>query len=208
MTGSPLRFVALAMPSRAKVIDYYRANIPGLEVVWDRGLGPLDTFNRSLETIGEDAAVLMEDDAVLTRSFCAKATAYSKNFPNHLVQFHSRQKDDETIGSRWRAGSTFLYGTAVLYPRGMAAAVLQFGKTKPDSYWGNGIDWMVQQYMKAEGMRFYNVVPSLVCHLQMKSEIDPRRPRTRQARVFTDPELNAFPPELIFPGLVPDQAPA
>lgn len=111
----------MAMRDRAPFVDYYRLHIPNLEVVWDTTSNATETWKATMRHIGPDPAIVIEDDVVLTRGFCAKVEAAVAAHSTHPVQLHSRTKDDVSTGSRWRSGMSFYNNQCFYYPPGLRA---------------------------------------------------------------------------------------
>lgn len=191
-----MRYFAMGMPD-APTIGYLRRHLPGLTFIADRGLGATDTWRRMLEAIGQEGGIAVEDDVILTRGFTTKAEAAVRQHPDVLIQFHSRTRDDVTIGSRWRSAVSFYNNQGLYYPPGFATGCLAWcDSPEGQALWATdptGYDRAMAFYMKASQQRYWNHVPSLVEHLQVPSRIDPRRSKFRGSTTFTDPEVTGHP---------------
>lgn len=195
-----MRYFAMGFAD-VPTLPYLKMHLPGLTFVEDRGLGAVDTWRRMMEAIGDEPAISVEDDIILTKYFCRKAEQAVAEHPDVLIQFHSRTKDDVTIGSRWRPAGSFYNNQCLYYPRGFVTGLLEwcdgpdgtalFARDK------TGYDRAMAFYMQATKQRYWNHAPSLAEHLQVTSRIDSRRSRFRGSTTFTDPETNGHPyPEL------------
>lgn len=184
----------MTVPERSAYIDYLHRHIPNLEVVQDTTRSGRDTWRKMIAHVGEDAAVCLEDDILLTKNFLAKITAEIDKRPDELIQFHSRYKADVEEGSRYRAGATFLNNQCVYYPPGMASKLekWQWGWTGWEKD-PNGFDLVVALYMQAHGHRYWQHCPSLVDHATVTSAVDSRRSRFRKSKSFVDPEYVGYP---------------
>lgn len=180
---------------------YFEARLSDFTWVEDRGRGPVDTYCRMLVEVGAFGGVTMEDDVVLTKDFDAKVRAVVAEYPDDLVQFHSRRTDDVTIGTRREAGSSFMNNQCTYYPPGFVPAFLAWLDAYGGPVWAkdpSGYDIALATYMREKGMTYIISVPSLADHLVSKSRINPRRSSKRQAKVFLDPDTDGHPfPEMI-----------
>ena len=190
----------MAIEKRAHIVEYLRRHIPGMEVMWDRGGNAREAWLAVMRSLGTDAGVVVEDDIVIAKGFCSKIETAVNERPGELIQFHSRMKDDITIGSRYRAGSTFCGNLTVYFPAGMAAELVEYSKitgrweTDPTGY-----DLVMADYMKGKKIRYWNYSPSLSDHLPLTSAIDPRRSKHRRSTTFQDPETEGLPVPVLPP---------
>ena len=188
------RVIVTAVRAREPFIQYLYKHIPHLEVVWDKRQNAMDTFLRATELAGNDPVIRMEEDVCLTRHWNWKVEKEISQRPNEFINFFSRSKHDAGMGSHYRNGSRFNYNLCAYYPAGFAAGVL-----KHYSIWGDrekhptGTDLMVADYLHSLKLNYWQVVPSLVDHAVTVSEIDRRRPRSRESTTFTEPELDGYP---------------
>jgi hypothetical protein len=181
-----MRFLVRSVPQREQWLPALVAEIPHLEIVRDRTRVALDTFLLTLLTVGDDAAVLMEDDAEPCRGLVAKVEAEIARRPNRVINFFSRRKEDLTVGSRFMSGGGFLYNLCVYFPPTYCRMIYEFCPR-----WRNrvgigpgGTDSMVADWLKERGESYWQHVPSLVQHRVGLSAIDRRRPRSRQSPTF------------------------
>lgn len=192
-----MRFVCMAVPKRSLFVNYLKQHIPGLEVVWDKKRSARATMESALEHIGDDEAMLIEDDLLLTKGFVIKAQSVIESHRDCMIQFHSRVKDDFLIGSRMRPGSSYMCTMCTFYPSGMASRVLEFsrgyGSVKLWEQHPSGTDLMVRLFLKINKLKYWNQCPSLADHLPLQSVIDPRRSKNRRSKSFVNPELYALP---------------
>lgn len=195
-----MRFICMAIEKRSHIVDYLKLHIPGLEVLWDKNGHAGKAWLSVMNYIGDEAAVVIEDDIVITKDFYKKVSAAVKERPNDLIQFHSRTKEDVTKGSRYRPGSDFYNNQTVYFPAGMAKKLLQYSEVSPR--WRtdpHGYDRLMADYMKEKKIRYWNHVPSLSDHLPITSAIDPKRSKHRRSTTFQDPETNGLKIEILPP---------
>lgn len=188
-----IRILCMAVPKRAEIVRYLRAHIPNLQVVWDKKRCAAHTWQSTFKAAGAEPAVIVEDDIVLTKDFMRKLMAVIDMYPDRFIQFHSRTKEDITVGSRYRAGATFMNNQCLYYPAGLAAKILEYSEGHP--LWvtnPSGTDAVTAAYLKDNKIRYWNHVPSLVDHLPVQSEIDSRRSKHRRSTTFQDPELSGL----------------
>jgi len=170
-------------------------NIPGLIVVKDQIRDAMDTFYRSLEAAGDDAAVNMEDDIILCDNFYDRIREVIAAHPDDVIQFFSMRKDDLTIGTRYIPGSQYLMNQCFYLPAGMSKDLLEWSRVarKKDGELysqdksvivGAGCDTLMAMYFKDKKIKYLNWCPNLVDHIEGKSVIDPRRSSKRQSLTF------------------------
>ncbi len=96
-----MRIIIKAVKDRQEFIDYLAERLPHAEFCFDEKRCAFDTFLRSLEMAGDDPAIHMEEDILITKDFVKKANAVITGKPFNLIQFFSMRKKDITVGSRW-----------------------------------------------------------------------------------------------------------
>jgi hypothetical protein len=172
-------------------------NIPGLIIVKDQIHDAMDTFYRSLEAAGDEAAVNMEDDIILCGNFYDKINDVIAAHPDDVIQFFSMRKDDLTIGTRYLPGRDYLMNQCFYLPAGMSKDLLEWSKTAvkkdgtlysqgKDILVGAGCDTLMAYYFQAKKIKYLNWCPNLVDHQVCKSIIDPRRSSKRQSLTFQE----------------------
>ena len=193
------RVLVSAIPARTPFITYLKRHIQDLEVVWDTTQNAMDTFLTTMRNAGNDPIVHLEDDILLTKNFMAKIEQAISERPHEVIQFFSRSGADIAEGSRYRSGGSYLMNQCQYLPTGIARGISEYyplwgGKEKHPT----GCDSMMGDYFRVNKMRYWNHVPSLVNHALVKSQIDSRRSRFRQAKVFIEPEMEGYPLENLY----------
>ena len=192
-----MRYLVMAVPSRAHIVEYLQLHIPNLEVIWDTDQTARTTWTRALRTLGDDAGIIFEDDILLTVNAIQKAQTVIAEHSDVLIQFHSRRKEDVTIGSRWRRGDDFLNNQMVYYPAGMANKIAEYSMINfPWADDPTGTDLCTAWYLRDSKLKYWNSCPSLAEHLPIVSAINAKRSRFRKSKTFRDPELNGLPEQL------------
>jgi hypothetical protein len=136
-------------------------------------------------TIGDGPAVVLEDDVILCRDWRSRVEAVIGEHPDVVIQFYSNRAADLTVGSRWEPGRTFLMNQCYYLPPDVALPLHAYTEhwaetsNTPTEY-----DRAMARWMSETKRRYWLHVPSLVQHLPWRSQIHPRRPRTRQSRTF------------------------
>lgn len=182
-----VRIIVKAVPSRMEMIEYLRKNLPQAEFCMDQKQDAFDTFLRSLEMAGDEPAIHMEEDVILTKGFYEKVHRAISQKPFNLIQFFSMRKKDLTEGSRW--DNNFLMNQCFYAPPTYSRQMRQFydvWAVKNLKDHPNGTDQMVCDYLKAKKEKYWIHCPSLVDHRIAKSAIDPRRSSKRQSLTFQD----------------------
>lgn len=179
------RYILRLVPERERWLPEFTAQIPHLEIVRDHGRDAFLTFLRALAQAGAAAAVHLEDDAQLTSGFVGKIEHEIAQRPTRLIQFFSRVKDDPARGSRERPAVSFYYNICFYLPAGYGAALYEYYPRWPRrriarSGW---YDTLIQDWLKERGERYWQHVPSLVQHRDLKSTI-PGHGGQRQSATF------------------------
>jgi len=188
------RVVVSAIPQRKPFVEYLQSHIPDLEIVWDTTQNAMDTFLTACRSTESDPVIRLEDDICLTRNWREKIEAEILNRPNEVIKFFSRSKEDIVIGSRYKAGGSYIMNQCVYLPYGIAPALADFylGWKRKEEH-PTGLDLMMGDYFAKNKMRYWLHCPSLVEHASVVSQIDQRRSSKRQSKTFQDPELRNYP---------------
>lgn len=186
--------VVTAVPARRPFVDYLAAHIPSLEIVWDRGLGAMDTFRRAWALYGDVPHLKLQDDVILCRGFIEKVEATINTYSQSPIQLFSRRKDDLSIGSRWLPGYSWMMNQAHYLPAGIGRGLADFAEN-----WSGYIenptadDILMADFFRHNRITYWNQCPNLVDHARVVSQINSRRSRSRTSLTFSDPELRFFP---------------
>lgn len=189
-----MRIIIRAVPSRLSMVEYLKKHLPQAEVLMDNNDPALDgkvkcmlTFKRALAAAGRGACLHMEDDAVLTRDFAAKAEVAIAARPDRVIQFFSMRKDDATVGSRWDRSfmMTQCFYLPPLYSAAIVAHAPDWQARHPEH--PGGIDLLVADWLKRRKEAYWIHCPSLVDHRVAKSAASPGRSSKRQSKTFADP---------------------
>lgn len=171
---------------RVRNVKAVKDAVPDLEVVWDQSHDAWDTYLRTLEHMGSDPAVMLEDDIILTSDWRSKVEAEIAQRPDDVIQFFSMRQADLEVGSRWEPGRTFLGNLCWYLPAFFAAELRRFFDDwgpKLDGTHPTGTDLAVADCLKRSGRKYWLVCPNLVDHAPGPSMINPRRP-PRASRSF------------------------
>jgi hypothetical protein len=173
----------------AKLRDatYLLKDIPNLEFCYDTTRNPMDTFLKMHEQIGNDNAVYLEDDVILTKNFTLKCEAEIQGKEKSFISFFSLKKDDYK-GSRWLKGGKFCGSLCYYVPARINLAIIDYFN-KNMEYMKNskdatGYDLWVAKLLQTNKLSYWNVVPNLAQHKREKSIINPKRPIWRQSETF------------------------
>lgn len=190
----PTRIIIRGIPSREAYIKYLQKHLPQAEWCFDT-LGENEhltgrqrataNFHKSLRMADGYDHINMEDDVILTRDFVEKAETVIRMWGNKIIQFFSMRTADLTFGSR--LDSNYTMSQCTYYPAGVARKVLDFSlkwegyKKTPGAY-----DYMITDYLRSIGQKYYLSVPSLVQHREGRSCIDRSRRSNRVSPTFRD----------------------
>jgi len=180
------RIIIRAVRDRTEFIVYLQSRLPQAEWCFDKTRNAMDTFLSAMEMAGDEPAVHMEEDVILTRGFVEKLEAAIAERPHEVIQFFSMRKADLTIGSRY--DGNFMMNQCFYLPAGMSRKLLEFRpEWKQADKHPTGFDILMADYFKSVRLKYWLHVPSLVEHRVCKSMIDPRRSSKRQSLTFEDP---------------------
>lgn len=177
------------LPEREEYYHYLKDKLPTAEFVLDENRQAFETLLKLLDTAGEDAILLMEDDVYLTKDFENKVQAVIDEHPDDIINFFSRRKKDEEVGARYETGSNFMYNLCVYLPQGVAYEIRQYAD---DWYRDNkeehptGNDTMIADFITDVKGKYYQHVPSLVQHRVGVSAINSRRAKDRRSKTFKE----------------------
>jgi hypothetical protein len=173
-------------------VPYLQARIPDVEIALDTQRDVWGNFDRALRMQGDDPAIQLEDDIVLTRNFREKAQAVIDSKPASVISFFSMRKDDLTIGSRWDRNFLMLQCTYLpaTYARLLREFRVTWVRTDAGPHIG-GCDTMIRNFLQSRREKYWISVPSLVEHRVVKSRINPIRSSKRQSKTFVDPDGEA-----------------
>jgi hypothetical protein len=197
------RFICSAIKRRAPVVAYLQRHIPSLEVCWDDSGRCIGGYRQALELAGTDPFVFLEDDILITKDFIPKIERVIAERPGQVIQFHSRAKKDQTIGSRYRTGREFYNHQCVYFPQDFGRYILHYSDHPQYQDFDNPhcySDVLTQDFLHEFGLKYWVSIPSLVDHLPDISAVNPKRSKSgvkRQARVFLDPETEGCPADLL-----------
>lgn len=171
---------------RAVRAAHLRSEAAPATVIWDRTHNPFDTWQTLLLDVGDRAAIVMEDDIVLTAGWRDKVELAIEEHRDALIQFFSLPRNADVMGSGWQPGRGYLMNQCHYLPPGMAANLLLHSstwiQTHPDH--PTAMDSCVADYLRVTGREYWLHVPSLVQHEKWTSEINHRRSSARQSRTF------------------------
>jgi hypothetical protein len=161
----------------------------GGRIVWDTRHDSYDTMLCALRFVAAgtpEPAIHLEDDIILTSDWRAKIEAVIAERPDRLIQFFSRRKADETIGSRNCPGRDFLWATCFYVPERMAVPLLDFMATWPGRRLPptTEMDCAIAAYLASERESYYLHVPSLVQHHHWPSAVRRGRSTNRQSATY------------------------
>jgi len=181
------RIIIRAMRERQHFIDYLRPKLPDAEWCFDTQRHATMTFLEALQMQGDDGAVHMEEDVILTVGFREKLEREIEVRPRTLIQFFSMRGKDLTKGSRW--DRNFMMAQCFYIPPNRARSLLEFapGWLQAHPKDQTGLDMMVGDWLRALRWDYWLHVPSLVQHRVSQSMINPRRPKNRQSKTFKEP---------------------
>lgn len=180
-----MRYIMRTCIGREEYAAYMRGTIDGLIELRDVKKDPVGNFVSALEAAGNYPCVHLEDDAILTDNFAAKAESIISDRPDMVCQFFSMRKADTEVGSRIEKGSTFIATLCFYVPAGMNRGLRAFFP-KWDRWHEHptGYDLTVADFLKKTKQDYYIHCPNLADHRVGKSAIAARRSSRRVSQTF------------------------
>lgn len=183
-----MKYILRTCSGREHYAEYISENLSEVIVLKDTKRDPMNNFFLALEAAGDDAAVHLEDDAILTEGFQSKVEAVISEMPDTVIQFFSMRKADLEVGSRYENGSSFLAAVCFYLPpkmsKGLRAYFPTWERLKEHP---TGLDLTIADYLKKTKQRYYIHCPNLADHRVGKSAIDSKRSSKRVSKTFINP---------------------
>lgn len=195
-----MKFIVTTCKGREECVDYLSHQIPNLIVNKDDFDFPgifkstaWFNYRRSFQLAGNEACLMMEDDIVLCQNFVSKALSEIEKDPFNIITFFSMKKKDAELGTRYMPGKTFMMMQCVYYPAEFSRFFVDYMdlwyKKRVDDpslqkHFHCPIDIVVAEYLNYCKVNYKIVVPNLVQHLGLKSEINPKRNPGRYSTTY------------------------
>ena len=182
-----MKTIIRTTPERGDYRAYLERHLPDAEwIVDDARRGARATFIDALRLAGDDPALILEDDIILTEDFMAKALSVCWWHPSSVIQFFSMRGDDLTVGSRW--DRKFAMNQCTYFPAGYGPMIADYLPRWParDQH-TSACDILVNDWLRSRREPYWLHVPSLVEHRIGVSAINPSRSSKRQSKTFRDP---------------------
>jgi len=162
------------MPDRVANAHELR-RITGGRIIWDRDRDPTTTFIEALRTACHDAewhqrgTIHLEDDAILTEGWRAKAEACLRLHRDDVIQFFSMRKSDLDRGSRRESCRTFASTLCFYVPPRLAADVALGVMERPLRHGDprtihHAYDYALADFLASRRESYHLHVPSLADH--------------------------------------------
>lgn len=144
-----------------------------VEVIWDTDHNACHTLCRTLDT--DEPMLFMEDDIELCKNFLEKAMKEIEEHPDSFVMFYSCKKweiEEAENKKNWIPyDRRYVYTQAFYMPKGIWKKLTEFLK---DNYRANHHRYSIaiSDFLKAEWIHRYLVLPALVQHIGTQSILD------------------------------------
>lgn len=182
-----MRYIIRGMSERKDCISYLKQYLPNAEYLIDIPGNAMCGFLEAMWCAGNDAVVHMEEDIYLTKNFKVMAENIIDGHEDEVIQFFSMRQADIDKGSRYEPGRTFMMNQCFYLPTGYSKAILEYYPRWPQKeVHPTGYDILIADFLKERKEKYFLSVPSLVDHRKGRSLINPKRPNSRQAKVFQD----------------------
>ena len=177
-----MRYIIRAIEKRKPYVEEILKQIPDAEVYYDTSGNAMMSFLNACSMAGDDACVMLEDDIILTSNFKEKIEREISKDPSMLINFFSlSKKETEPHFNSWRQ---FCMNQCVYMPQFLCRACIDkydawvaYDKAKnPTAY-----DYLIGYVWHRDYLVY---CPSLVQHIEGKSEINSRRSSKRQSITF------------------------
>lgn len=183
------------IPEREENVKILASQIPGLQIIpADRSQCDLFTvYLNSLDAIGYDGIVMIEDDVKLCNGFMDKITRVIEQHKGDVVQFFTRALSKNLTGG-WKQGGTFSSTVCNYYPASFCRVLQDAENIKyfkevyyPTKHepWTYPIDTYIAFVLGYNRMKHWLELPFLVQHLALKSTLGGRSTK-RQSIYFID----------------------
>lgn len=179
-------YVIRAVREREQYVQEALKQIPDAVVYYD------DKYHDAMRSylhvcrdiVGDQPAVLLEDDIILTSNFREKCESVINRYPEILINFFSLSK--KHAAPYFNKGRQYCMNQCEYFPRGFGSKVARSYESWPlrDSE-PNAYDYLVR-YAWGYNKLYLVWVPSLVQHRSVKSVIDPKRSSKRQSITFQE----------------------
>ena len=180
-----MKYIMRTCPNREEFSNYLNNKIPNLITCFDKDKDPVGNMKKAFKIAGNEEAIHLEDDAILTDNFIEKSNAIIKLYPEMLIQFFSMRKADLEKGSRIESGGNFTATVCFYTPPLMSQKLLNyFPFWKRWDEHPTGYDLTIADYLKATKQKYFLQCPNLADHRISKSIIGPRRSSMRISKTF------------------------
>lgn len=161
-------------------MEYMLHFLPNATVIKDVNHNPTKTWVRMLSAAGASPALFLEDDVLLCDGFLEHVEAIVKEHGESVINFFDARLNEPG----YQPGREFASNLCYWLPAGYAARIAHFSATWPGHDDDHLLDWITRDFLKANGLQFYQVCPGLVDHRVGPSAIKPRRPVDRRGVSF------------------------
>lgn len=131
---------------------------------------PIDSFIKSLEIIGEEAALLLEDDLILCQNFLEEVNKAIERFPNKIINFFQRPIYYRQIVE----SQDIEFNQCTYYPAHTAGKIAEVMKTLPRISTGqkkNMYSLLESTALKQLGWTLIQYRPHLVQHKDLDTTL-------------------------------------
>lgn len=178
-------YVIRAVRERKEFVDEMLKQIPEAVVYWDDERDAMKSYLHVCKNIvGDQPAVLLEDDIILTSDFKQKIEEVISCYPKILINFFSLSK--KHLKPHFKKGREYCMNQCEYFPAGFGTKVYKAYENWPlKDQEPNAYDFLVG-YAWGYNNPYLVWCPSLVQHRQVKSIIDPKRSSKRQSVTFEE----------------------
>lgn len=175
-----LRWIVYTVGNRD--ISELQKNIPELEIVYDRLHDIMDTYTLVLKSVGDDPVVIMEDDIGLCEDFQRHVLDEITLHPKNVINFYTGKRPYTQSGF---SSGDFMATCCHYFPPTYARELLRFFFLWNKRYaYITGTDSCINAFLRYYKLKYYYVVPNLIQHLGLVSEVNPTRSTKRQSNSF------------------------
>lgn len=146
---------------------------------------PIDSFIKALEIIGEDDALLLEDDLILCQNFLEEVHKAIERFPNKIINFFQRPHHYRPIIE----SQDIEFNQCTYYPAHTASKIAEVMKTLPRALTGqkkNMYSLLESTALKQLGWTLIQYRPHLVQHKDLDTTLFLYTTHFRRSLYFLD----------------------
>jgi hypothetical protein len=182
-----MKYIIQNVPERD--ISILLDQLNNVSVYVDTNKKPLESFIRTLRLAGDDNALYMEDDIILSKDFINDTNNFISLNSDNVINFWTLKKSIKK--TTLMPPSSFMSNLCVYFPNNHIIGLINFynkGWNRIEEH-PTGMDLLVRDYLISTKTKYWLYQPSLVQHKKLVSAINPKRSKYRQSITFKDENI-------------------